>query len=287
MSKNMLSVGGDTETPPLKDMLNLETLSSIADISKAHKAAKPFAHSVIDNFLNPDWAKRALADYDKINWQSYRHYNENKEGANRALEPNIAAVIDALNSQEFLNILTEITGIKNLIPDKELLSGGIHQSKRGGFLNIHADFTVHPYKKNYRRRINVLVYLNPEWDDAWGGRLELWNKDMSKAEQVVSPVFNRCVIFNTDEHSFHGHPTPMTCPDGVYRRSIALYYYTEEEEPNAVATNYQGRPDDGLLKQLLIWVDKRAVYAFHYLKSTFNIKDDFATRFMKKGKKKK
>ena len=87
---------------------------------------------------------------------------------------------------------------------KGLEGGGIHQSTRGGFLNIHADFTVHPHQKNWQRRVNVLVYLNNDWHEEWGGKLELWDRKMKACEESVLPVYNRCVIFNTDAEIYGG-----------------------------------------------------------------------------------
>ena len=131
---------------------------------------------------------------------------------NTKFDSRLKNTIEALNSKEFLKRLEHITGIRSLIADHDLGSGGVHRSTRGGFLNIHADFTVHPYQHDWHRRINVLIYLNEKWDDNWGGQLELWDKKMKNCVTKISPIFNRCVIFNTDYNSFHGHPEPMTCP---------------------------------------------------------------------------
>jgi hypothetical protein len=73
------------------------------------------------------------------------------------------------------------------------------------------------------------VYLNKNWQTEYGGNLELWSKDMKTCVKSVEPIFNRCVIFNTDEDSFHGHPDPLTTPEDRSRRSLALYYYTASD----------------------------------------------------------
>ena len=119
--------------------------------------------------------------------------------------------------------LEKLTGIPNLKADHSLEGGGLHQSKRGGFLNIHADFTIHPHKTNWQRRVNVLLYLNEDWKDEYGGFLELWSRDMKRMEQSISPIFNRCVIFNTDKDSFHGLPEPIKCPEEMTRKSSSVY----------------------------------------------------------------
>src|SRR4029079_17456422 len=123
-----------------------------------------------------------------------------KKGLNKldVLPDAIKGTINELNSPAFLQFLSSLTGIKDLQKDDFLEGGGIHQSTRGGYLNIHADFTVHPHHRNWQRRVNVLVYLNKNLHVDWRGKLELWDKKMKACEVKVLPVFNRCVIFNTD-----------------------------------------------------------------------------------------
>ncbi len=252
-----------------------------SELKRSYQTDRPFPHIVMDGIVNPDLARQAAADYAAVDWQSYRHYNENKQGGNaKTLPSSVATLIGELNSPEFLKFLTELTGIENLIADPGLTSAGPHQSERGGFLNIHADFTVHPYRHEWRRRLNVLVYLNEGWQDDWGSHLELWSRDMKECQVKVAPIFNRCVVFSTDETSFHGHPEPTTCPPGVKRKSIALYYYSIDRTTVPISTEYRARPKDNSFKAVLIFIDKLALRTFHKLKSTFNIPDTFVTRIM-------
>src|SRR5262249_6397264 len=131
--------------------------------------------------------------------------------------------------------------------------GGMHQSVRGGFLNVHADFTVHPQHVNWRRRLNVIVYLNQDWKEEYNGHLELWSRDMTRCVKRVTPVFNRWVLFATDDTSFHGHPVPLACPPSLTRKSLALYYYTKETAKLRVrSTEYRGRPGDSLFRRAAI-----------------------------------
>ena len=277
--------------------MNTTTQSSIFDYGRwdaeaaqsaqDYRGAEPFPSIVLEDFLDSQTVLALSREFDQVDWMSYRHYNENKQGGNVAkLPPLTSAVLNELNSPRFLEFLRKLTGIENLIADNELGSGGIHQSIRGGFLNIHADFTVHPYHADWHRRINVLIYLTDHWEQDWGGALELWATDMSKCVRTIVPQFNRCVIFNTALDSFHGHPDPMTCPEGVHRRSIALYYYTVENEVAAIATEYRSRPQDGAFKSALIFLDKFAVAVFHKLKSTLHLPDNFATSIMSLFRKK-
>ena len=114
----------------------------------------------------------------------------------------ISSFLSFLNSFKFLSFLQKLTGIKeSLVPDPYFFGGGLHQIKRGGFLKVHADFNYHPQMK-LDRRLNLLIYLNEDWQDEWGGFLELWDKDMKKCVKKLSPKFNNIVVFNTNDYSF-------------------------------------------------------------------------------------
>jgi Rps23 Pro-64 3,4-dihydroxylase Tpa1-like proline 4-hydroxylase len=215
-------------------------------------------------------------------WIHYVHINEKKHGLNKLelLPEYIQEVIGELNSPEFIEYLCELTGIDNLLPDDRLEGGGLHQTNRGGYLNMHADFTVHPHKPHWRRRVNLLIYLNENWKDEYHGELELWERDMSKCIVKISPIFNRCVIFNTDEDSYHGVPDPIQCPENMSRKSIALYYFTEEKNlPNLRSTNYKSRPGDGI-KGIFIYLDKVFIAIYTRIKRFFGLNDDFASKVL-------
>ena len=258
----------------------------MSELSKTYQQAGPYPHIVLENFLNPEVLKDCIREFNHLNesdgWINYKHYNEDKRGLNKLdlLPEAIKGTINELNSPNFLQWLSAITGIPNLQKDDGLEGGGIHQSTRGGYLNIHADFTVHPHHRNWQRRVNVLVYLNPEWKEEWGGKLELWDTQMKACEASVLPIFNRCVIFNTDADSYHGHPEPMTCPDGVYRRSIALYYYTIEENPYRRATYYQARPGEGS-KKILVRLDNALVSLYTNIKGRLGANDKVISGLLK------
>ena len=260
--------------------------SSIKELNQSYQNVLPYPHIVLDNFLTAESINKALAEFPCINdssWINYLHINERKHGLNNtaAFPISIQSIINELNSKSFVSFLSQITGIENLIPDTTLEGGGLHQSQLGGFLNIHADFTAHPHHKNWRRRVNLIIYLNPDWNDSYFGHLELWSKDMKQCIQKIAPLFNRCVIFNTDADSFHGHPDKLNCPAQMTRKSIALYYYTEEK--NKIlnrSTNYKPRPGDGI-KGIWIYMDKLALSIYIIIKSKFGLSDDFASRVLK------
>ena len=127
----------------------------------------------------------------------------------------------------FIRYLERLVDVRGLISDPWDLGGGVHLIRPGGRLNIHTDFPFHPQLRIWRK-INVLVYLNEDWLDEWEGKLELWPPDLSRCAKSISPIFNRMVIFRTDNVSFHGHPSPLRTPSHVYRKSIALYYYSSD-----------------------------------------------------------
>jgi hypothetical protein len=152
-----------------------------------------------------------------------------------------------LNSATFIEFLEKLTGTDGLIGDPHFLGGGLHQIVRGGFLKIHADFSRHP-KLNLERRLNILIYLNREWREEYGGHLELWDRDMRECRKKILPVFNRCVIFNTTTQSYHGHPDPLNCPEGETRKSLALYYYSSRSSRSTgqYSTLFRRRPGEKL-----------------------------------------
>lgn len=275
-----------THTTTAPAILDLEKCSKLfKDAASDYQKAHPYPFGFFDNFLEPEAARAAMNAFPGVKddgWIHYVHVNEKKHGLNKMdmIPADLQEVIKALNSDEFVAALSNLTGIPNLKPDPSLEGGGLHQSKRGGFLNIHADFTVHPHKRHWRRRVNVLVYLNENWLPEYRGELELWTRDMKECAQKILPVFNRCAIFNTDEDSFHGLPEPIQCPEGMTRKSIALYYFTEHDAaPPKRATNYRARPEDGS-KAIWIWLDKQAISVYNTLKGWLGIDDKFVSKVL-------
>ncbi len=215
-----------------------------------YKNAKPFPHMYFDNFLPVEAAEAALNEFPQpkqLTWTEFDRPNERKLAFDvvEKLPPSIRTVLYFLNSRPMLNFLEILTGIQGVIPDPYYVGGGLHQIKPGGNLEVHADFNHHT-KLKLDRRINVLVYLNKDWKEEYGGHFELWNKDMTQAEQKILPLFNRCAIFSTTSTSYHGHPTPLSCPPDRTRKSMATYYYSngrpEEEVGDAHSTLFQHRP---------------------------------------------
>lgn len=216
----------------------------------AYVSADPFPHTAFDDFLPEDVLNRVVAEFpavDQIQWKKYERPAENKKFTcedDTQMGEFTRHLVSQFNSATFLTFLEKLTGIDGLIPDPYLRGGGLHQSVRGGSLGIHADFNWYPRLK-VERRINALVYLNKDWKKEWGGDLELWDKEMKHAVKKIAPVFGRCAIFTTNDISYHGHPDPLACPDGVTRRSLAFYYYTSgasEKPQDARTTLFKQRP---------------------------------------------
>jgi len=256
-------------------------------LARQYRLNEPCPHVLIKDFLEPAAALAMAAQFPRAAseaWTQYKHANENKLGmAKRQLfPPAIAAVTDELNSPEFVAWISELTGIPHLMADPMLEGGGLHQSGPGGYLNVHTDFSMHHFHTNWRRRVNLILYLNPEWPEEWGGALELWEQKMARCAAKYPPLLNHALIFTTDERSLHGFPDPLTCPHGQSRKSLALYYYTIESDQKITghSTDYFARPQDGWGKSAMIWLDKKAVDLYSRAKARFGFSDELASRVL-------
>ena len=204
-------------------------------LAEEYRSNQPFPHIVIDDFLDPRVLDRVLSEFDAHRTYASQTFDRAQErfktqfSPAESTSPFVRTFFAELNSANFLSFLEAMTGIKGLLPDPYFLGGGFHETKRGGKLDVHADFNIHK-RLNLVRRLNLLIYLNKDWNPAYRGELELWNKSMTKREVSVAPLFNRAVVFNTDCDSMHGHPDPLNCPEDRARQSVALYYYTSPEE---------------------------------------------------------
>jgi 2OG-Fe(II) oxygenase superfamily len=212
-----------------------------------YKAAQPFPHIVLDNFLNEAALEYCLAHFP-AQPESRTHYDRSQERLKfefspENLEPPLRSMFYSFNSLPFIRFLEGLTGIQGLIPDPYFAGAGFHQVSHGGHLGIHADFDRHA-QMGLERRINVLIYLNKDWKEEYGGSFEIWDQAMKVRCLQVAPLFNRCVVFNTSATSFHGNPEPVNHPQRLPRRSIALYYYTAtwEETRRARTTQFKVRP---------------------------------------------
>jgi Rps23 Pro-64 3,4-dihydroxylase Tpa1-like proline 4-hydroxylase len=265
----------------------------LPELSRQYRENQPCPHIHLTDFIGSEWARAMASDFPRHPteaWTHYKHHNENKLGLSkrRLFPPTLGEVVDELNSPEVVEWVSQLVGIPHLLADEMLEGGGLHQAARGGFLNVHTDFSTHHYHKHWRRRVNLILYLNPTWCEEWGGALELWDTSMKRCAVKYPPLLNHAVIFTTDQRSLHGFPDPLTCPQGESRKSLALYYYTAEEGDAILrSTDYRARPKDGLIEQGLIWLDTKAVDLYSRAKIRFGFSDDWASRLLAKisGKK--
>ena len=245
----------ETQGAAVRFRFDREQLLALADATRdAYASASPYPHAVMDDFLPEPVLDDVLAEFPnpkEVEWQAFDSPTERKLASkdDSVMGPATRHLLAELNSSAFIDFLERLTGIDGLIPDPHFAGGGLHQIVRGGHLKVHADFNRHP-RTQLERRLNVLIYLNRDWQDEYGGAFELWNEDMTSCERKVMPYFNRCVVFSTTSTSYHGHPEPLACPEDRTRKSLALYYYSKDrpagERREGHNTLFQARPGEQL-----------------------------------------
>jgi Rps23 Pro-64 3,4-dihydroxylase Tpa1-like proline 4-hydroxylase len=249
--------------------LDRATLLPLADqLAESFQNARPFPHIVTDGVFPEELLDAVLAEYpepEDVPWQSFASPSELKLALadTENMGPATRHLLAELNGQVFVDFLERLTGITSLIPDPHYEGGGLHQIRRDGFLKVHADFNRHG-RLPLDRRLNVLLYLNRDWPEDFGGHLELWDKTMTNCAARVLPTFNRMVVFATTDFAYHGHPDPLTCPQNRARRSMALYYYTNGRPASEVSythtTLFRARPDEQFARSRQ-WQDIAARWA--------------------------
>jgi hypothetical protein len=231
-------------------------------LRRQFQTAKPFPWLAIDGFLQPEFAKRVADSYPpfekavEMGFQ-FKAVNENKKvqvtNYERFPDP-VKTLADTLADTNFLADLSYITGIPDLLWDPQLGGGGMHQTAKSGWLDVHVDFNFHD-QMNTHRRLNILVFLNQTWEESWGGMLELWDNEVTNREYAFAPVHNRCVLFETSEKSWHG-VTAVSCPPGVARKSFAAYYYTRQAPAGwdgvKHTTIFKPRPHEHMKRHVLM-----------------------------------
>jgi 2OG-Fe(II) oxygenase superfamily len=206
------------------------------DLREKFRTARPFPHVVIDDFLPSDIADAIARAYpdpsdSSVKWKTHQNANTSRKFVEDVsfMSPIMQGFAQTLIGRSLLLFLETISGIDCLIGDPYFIGGGAMVSGSGDFLKVHADFNWH-HKLQAHRRLNALFYLTPNWKAGWGGDLELWPKDMSAVGSVVSPQFNRVVIFAVTDDANHGQPKPLTTPPGVHRRVFSAFYYTTRRD---------------------------------------------------------
>lgn len=264
-----------TATASIDHIVRRDVFAEPDRLRAEYEAARPFPHLVIDDFLDPDVAD---AVHDEA-----RQTAANTDASNgitqslkvactdwNAFGVQTHRLISYLNSDRFIGELGEIVGIPDLFGDPELEGGGIHLTRRTGFLKMHTDFNWHAGLQA-DRRINILLYLNKDWQPAFGGELAL--ADLAQREVAsIAPIFNRLVVFNTNDLTLHGHPDPLMFPDDYPRASIAMYYYShgkpdaERIRGRATTTRYLPRDRHDISLQHGSWKARLGYLARRFLR---------------------
>ena len=223
-------------------------LKSIAEYSSGRLLAaregielfkEPYKHVVIDEFFPADFAKACLESFPSITAPVWEYANdpdiEVKFRTNWKSEfdipDGILPAVRILNSAPFLRAMSQVMGIEKIIPDPYFTGGGLNVTMRGGLLDVHVDGNYHD-ATGLNRRLNALVYLNPNWQEDWGGEFGVYDNEGEVCVKKVAPLHNRLVVFDSHDKSFHGLPDPVNFPVNEPRRSILLYYYTKAPRPS-------------------------------------------------------
>ncbi len=231
--------------------------AKITQLAQQFQNGLPYKHIILDTFLKPEIADSLYDNFPSVERLSkhYKGLNENKsEGSNFSdFDPVFLQVREFLMSKEFSQWVEQVTGIKGVFITDDNLGTGLHQGGDGSFLDIHVDFNIH-HLKNVHRRLNLLIYLNKNWQPEYGGAMEMWNADMTKLEKKVPCDFNRCLIFETSDISYHGY-SKITLPPGQTRKSFFAYFYTQPTAQSLKNLKYhdtvfKAKPEDSTLKKV-------------------------------------
>lgn len=227
----------------------------VREIATEFRSRKPYGYAAVGGLFDASIvrgvATEVEASLDRCPqeqniYASYRKYRLSKLAD---MPERTREFIGSLNAPPFLRVLSDVTGIENLHPDPGLRGGGIHAIGRGGYLKLHTDFNWHR-GLSMHRRLNLLVYLNQDWQDGWNGNIELWSADARERIFSMTPEIGNALLFETNDISYHGHPDPLQCPEDMFRKSIALYYYTPARPHAGICfgksemTNFVERPSE-------------------------------------------
>ncbi len=203
---------------------------NLSDIASNFQSRKPFRYVEFKDFLLPEAYARILSEFPEVDtqtWVDASGLHTKKKWTQPSVSGSAADTFyKEIQSNEFIEIISQITSIPEVLPDPELFGAGYHQTLDGGYLDVHVDFNIHE-KTGLDRRLNLIVYMNREWDSSFGGALQLW--DYKKMEMLcqIPPYANTAVLFETNEISYHGHPVPWNSGGKSARMSLSTYYYSQ------------------------------------------------------------
>jgi Rps23 Pro-64 3,4-dihydroxylase Tpa1-like proline 4-hydroxylase len=227
---------------------------TIHDLEQQFNSNKPIRHLVTDNFLDRNFAHRICDHFPAVKEMKTHYHGINEKKSEHSdfskLDDAFSSLHEELSSVRFIEWLTEVTSIKNLEPINDRLGYGLHQGANNSFLDIHIDYNLHPVKRKYRK-LNFILFFNKQWEKNWGGNLELWDDRVQNCIQSISPLFNRCVIFECSEVSYHGY-SRITVPEHITRKSYYQYYFIPAENDISFHdTIFKSRPEESAIKKLL------------------------------------
>ena len=206
-------------------------INEIDNIRNSFIDAQPFEYVVIDNFLNTEVAENISMEFptDFTNWHKYNNPLEVKYAFDNLKEmgENTQKLFSWFASDQLTTKISHITDITNLEYDPHLHGAGLHVHPRNGRLNLHLDYEKHPLLNNKERRLNIILFLSKDWKDEWHGDNQLWNDELTECMVKTNVRFNRALLFKTNNISWHGLPNKITCPEGIFRKSIAYYYISD------------------------------------------------------------
>lgn len=176
--------------------------------------------------------QKLLKKQDLMGHESYKEgYNPSNNRICDRLQgdiseyPYISLLLDKFYSTEFVSKISEISGVKDIVVDLGRKSTGLHVGKCGAFIDVHCDHTWNQYINAYNC-VNLILFVNKEWQEIWNGHLEFWDESCKERVDVISPIWNRMVIWTNTSKSWHGYPAPLACPENHFRKSLAIFYYT-------------------------------------------------------------
>ena len=209
-------------------------------------------HVVIDDLFERDFILECSKEFYEIPKENFIHYQNplfefGKSAMNDVglMPEKLRSLFTFIHSPEFIELVQNITGIKDLLVDEKRWGGGLHMTTKEGYLAVHKDFNILPtsYQEEHQmlRCVNLIGYLNPNWKEQDGGDLEFWDESGETPIVKLEPKFNRWVLFDT-RNNYHGHPNPYLGESA--RISIASYYYikTKVVEEKWMSTEYLKLP---------------------------------------------
>jgi Rps23 Pro-64 3,4-dihydroxylase Tpa1-like proline 4-hydroxylase len=252
------------------------------------ESATPYPYVVIDNFLPADQIERAVQGFDDTTegWIFHNHYNERKYAHSKKqfMSPAILELFSDLESPQWLKFLEDVTGIKRLLADETMDgSSGLHKSLPGCFLRVHRETVGHNRHEDWRRQVNLLLYLNKDWKAEWDGELQIIDHKTMTCVKEITPYLNRLVLFHTNPIAFHGNPKVLKSPEGTVRKSLTSYYFTQEEKKVGLhPVLYRPEAGDGAGRRARIALTNMALRVYFPLRKYTPLNDEMVDKVMRK-----